>query len=859
MALRVYQLAKQLKITSKQLLSLLRGHNFDVASHMSNISSDQVALARKHFASAERNPKRPVAGQQEVSARRLRDRPARAEQNASTEAPNETKKTPSSDGPTKGTASSSANKQNVSEPITPTPAPVKEVRPPVRTVPLDRIFGPGKGRRPLPAHGLGGRQLTGARRRTGAGRPQGRSGSYRENSPSGSSRPGHPPSTARKENASVAPTPESTGRRSDDARKGPKMERRRVTRTPNRRRRPQLGAPGAQGRSGRKKMKRKKQQADREKVVQVAPELPSIQVPDVVSVKEFAELVGSGVGKVIGELLKMGQMMTANQTLTPDLAAKVGQRLGCEVKVQTGRSDFAEELLASEDTENLKPRPPVITVMGHVDHGKTSLLDAIRATDVASSEAGGITQHIGASVIRHGEQRVVFLDTPGHEAFTTMRSRGAEVTDIVVLVVAADDGVMPQTIEAIDHAKSAKVPMLVAINKIDKPGADPQRVKTELSNHGLQPEEWGGDTIFCEVSAKEKTGLDNTLDMILLLSEMQELKVNPDQKAHGSVIEAELDKGRGPVATVLVQKGTLRVGDAFVVGSIAGKVRAMINDKGDRVKEAGPSMPVEVLGLPTVPAAGDLFHVVDDEREAKEISQRRQIEQKRVMLASQGTRMKLEDLFSLIKKGGVKELNIILKADVQGSVEAISDSIEKLSTEQVKIQIIHKSVGTVNESDVLLATTSDSIVVGYNVVPEPRIRKLAEKQEVEIRLYTIIYELLDEIRAAMEGLLDPVTREEELGRAEVRQTFSVPKVGTIAGCYVTDGKVARNAMARLLREGKILWTGKVSSLKRFKDDAREVARGFECGIGLEGYNDIKVGDVIQFFTIVKEKASLDKA
>jgi translation initiation factor IF-2 len=637
----------------------------------------------------------------------------------------------------------------------------------------------------------------------------------------------------------------------------PKTERRRVIRTPDRRRVGAFAGGPATGTAGPMRKKFHKKKIDGQSASPV-PELvlPKVQIPDLLSVKEFADLAAKNVGEVIKELLKMGQMMTANQTLNTELAAKVGARLGVEVVVQTGRDEFAEELSLSETAEGLVPRPPVITVMGHVDHGKTSLLDAIRSTEVAASEAGGITQHIGASVVHHNSQRLVFLDTPGHEAFTAMRSRGAEVTDIVVLVVAADDGVMPQTVEAVNHAKSADVPILVAVNKMDKPGADPQRIKTDLARYGLNPEEWGGETIYCEVSAKKLLGLENLLGMLLLLAEVQELKANPGSKALGTVIEAKLDRGRGPVATVLVQNGTLRVGDPFVVGSQWGKVRGMYSDKGERISEADPSTPVEVLGISGVPDAGDTFHVVDDEGEAKLIAQRRAIEDKRKSLVLHSGRMKLEDLFSKIQEGEVKELNVILKADVQGSVEAISDALTKLNHPKVKVQIVARAVGTITESDVLLATATDSIIIGYNVLPEPRIRKLAEEKGVDIRLHTIIYEVLDEIRNAMEGLLEPTFREEEMGRAEVRNTFNVPKIGTVAGCMVTDGKVARNANARLIRDGKIIWGGKLASLKRFKDDVREVAQGFECGIGLEGYGDIKVGDVIVFHTVVKEKGTL---
>jgi translation initiation factor IF-2 len=922
-SIRVYQLAKELNTTSKDVLAYLRGQGVELASHMSSLTDEQVAQLAKHFGAA--------AGTAAGTA--LKDaaasRPAVAEAERAAAQPGGVKAV-SAPAPQAG---SGARMEEA--------APKPPERPPVRTVPLDRIFGPGKGRRPGGPAGIGvesGRTRPdegGARPAFGERRdlPQARrpplsaQGDARRGGspPVRSDRPERPERLDRVESPPRADRPErsdsfvrferversepgrpgayrtdrveprrgmpefwteeidlSAGKdkrsraervqgKAKDVRAGerietwgdretaPRTERRRVVRTPDRRRAVTYPIPGSASPppgSIRKKFQKKKKLEGQSAAPAPEPTLPKVQIPDLLSVKEFADLSGKNVGEVIKELLRMGQMMTANQTLNTELATKVGARLGVEVVVQTGREEFAEELSLSEATEGLQPRPPVITVMGHVDHGKTSLLDAIRSTEVAASEAGGITQHIGASVVHHKGQRLVFLDTPGHEAFTAMRSRGAEITDIVVLVVAADDGVMPQTVEAVNHAKSAEVPILVAVNKIDKPGADAQRIKTDLARYGLNPEEWGGDTIYCEVSAKKRIGLDNLLDMLLLLAEVQELKANPAVKALGTVIEAKLDKGRGPVATVLVQSGSLHVGDPFVVGSMWGKVRAMYGDKGDRISSADPSTPVEVLGLSGVPDAGDTFHVIDDEGEARLIAQRRAIEDKRKVLATLSRRMKLEDLFSKIQEGEAKELNIILKADVQGSVEAISDALLKLNHPKVKVQIVARAVGTVTESDVLLATTTDAIIIAYNVVPEPRIRKLAEEKGVDIRLHTIIYEVLDEIRNAMEGLLDPTIREEEMGRAEVRNTFNVPKVGTVAGCMVTDGKISRSGNARLIRDGKIVWSGKLASLKRFKDDVREVAQGFECGIGLDGFGDVKIGDFIVLHTVVKEKSTL---
>jgi translation initiation factor IF-2 len=498
----------------------------------------------------------------------------------------------------------------------------------------------------------------------------------------------------------------------------------------------------------------------------------------------------------------------------------------------------------------------VVTIMGHVDHGKTSLLDAIRETKVAEGEAGGITQHIGAyTVTVHGKQ-VTFLDTPGHEAFTAMRARGAKVTDIVILVVAADDGVMPQTVEAIHHAKAAGVPLIVAMNKIDKPTANPDRVRNALSEHGLISEAWGGDTIMVEVSAKQKTGLDQLLEMILLQAEVLELKADPHQLAKGTVVEAKLERGRGPVATVLVQSGTLHVGDVFVVGAFSGKVRALINHTGSKVQQAGPSVPVEVIGLPGVPSAGDVFQAVKDERIAREIAEDRAHKQRAAELAGAG-KVSLDDLFAKIQEGSVKELSLVIKADVQGSSEALATAIEKLPTEAVKIRVIHNGVGGITESDVLLAAASNAIIIGFNIRPEPKASDLAEKEHVDVRLYTIIYNALNDIKAAMEGLLEPTLKERVLGRAEVRQVFTVSKAGTIAGSYVIDGTITRaSAGVRVIRDNVVVYQGRLGSLRRFKDDVREVQQGYECGIAVENFSDIKSGDVIEAYAIDKIAAKL---
>jgi len=583
------------------------------------------------------------------------------------------------------------------------------------------------------------------------------------------------------------------------------------------------------------------------------PRKKSVKLTPGMTVKEFAELIGQRPADIVRKLMDMGQMLTFNQPMHVEAASMIAEEAGVkvEVAVEKGGEDLLEDITQVQGEVRLEPRPPVVTIMGHVDHGKTSLLDAIRETKVAEGEAGGITQHIGAyTVTVHGKQ-VTFLDTPGHEAFTAMRARGAKVTDIVILVVAADDGVMPQTVEAIHHAKAAGVPLIVAMNKIDKPAANPDRVRNSLSEHGLISEAWGGDTIMVEVSAKQKTGLDQLLEMILLQAEVLELKADPHQLAKGAVVEAKLERGRGPVATVLVQSGTLHVGDAFVVGAFSGKVRALIGHTGAKVQQAGPSVPVEVIGLPGVPSAGDVFQAVKDERIAREIAEDRARKQRAAELAGAG-KVSLDDLFAKIQEGSVKELSLVIKADVQGSSEALATAVEKLPTDVVKLRVIHNGVGGITESDVLLAAASNAIIIGFNIRPEPKASDLAEKEHVDVRLYTIIYDALNDIKAAMEGLLEPTLKERVLGRAEVRQVFTVSKAGTIAGSYVIDGTITRaSAGVRVIRDNVVVYQGKLGSLRRFKDDVREVQQGYECGIGVENFSDIKTGDVIEAYAIEK--------
>jgi translation initiation factor IF-2 len=571
------------------------------------------------------------------------------------------------------------------------------------------------------------------------------------------------------------------------------------------------------------------------------------------TVAELAKKLGKEPSEIIKKLFMLGIMATINQDLDKDAIELICADYGVEVeeKVVIDETEF-ESYEIVDDPEDLVERPPVVTIMGHVDHGKTTLLDSIRNSKVTEGEAGGITQHIGAYQVVVNDKKITFLDTPGHEAFTTMRARGAQVTDIVVLVVAADDGVMPQTVEAINHAKAANVPIIVAVNKIDKPTANPDRVMQELMEYNLVPEEWGGDTIFCKLSAKTGEGIDHLLEMILLVSEMEELKANPNRRATGTVIEAKLDKGRGPVATLLVQAGTLRVGDPIVVGNTYGRVRAMVNDSGRRIKEAGPSTPVEITGLNDVPQAGDRFMVFEDEKKARQIgearAQKQLLEQRSVK-----TRVSLDDLFEQIKQGEMKELNIIVKADVQGSVEALAAALQKIEVEGVRVKIIHAGVGAITESDIILATASNAIVIGFNVRPDANAKRVAETEKVDIRLHRIIYKVIEEIEAAMKGMLDPEYEEKVIGQAEVRQTFKVSKVGTIAGCYVTDGKITRDSKVRLIRQGVVVYEGEIDTLKRFKDDVKEVAQGYECGVTIKNFNDIKEGDVIEAYVMEEVK------
>ncbi|HEX8690476.1 MAG TPA: translation initiation factor IF-2 [Solirubrobacterales bacterium] len=625
-------------------------------------------------------------------------------------------------------------------------------------------------------------------------------------------------------------------------------------------RRDQMGGPPPQRpprrRGGRRRRPLLEEPPPKTDEAPAEPEATKVQSG--ATVREVAELLGLGSAEVIKKLMMMGEMATLTQTLTDDSVRAIAEEYDRKIEIVTAAEEEPEAPEFEDSEESLAPRPPVVTVMGHVDHGKTSLLDAVRETEVAAGEAGGITQHIGAYQVHHSDKTITFLDTPGHAAFTAMRARGAKVTDVAVVVVAADDGVMPQTKEAIDHARAADVPILIAVNKIDKEGAQPDRVRNELAAEGLTPEDWGGETVYCDVSAKTRDGLDNLLDMILLVSELEELGANPDAPASGHVIESQLDPGRGPVVSILVQRGTLNVGDALVAGPRWGRVRAMQDFMGDRVERAGPGMPVEVLGFDGVCEAGEFVQAVENDRRARQLAQERANRLKTEALARrQARKVSLEEVFSRAQEGDIKELNIVLKADVSGSLEALQDEIAKVPQEQVGINIIHSQTGGINESDVMLASASDAIVIGFNVRPLLDARRAAEREGVDVRTYSVIYKITEDLRNAMEGMLEAVEVEETLGEAEVKQTFKASKVGRIAGCVVTEGKVSRDASVRLVREGTVIWDGRLGSLRRFKDDVQEVEEGQECGIVLEGYADVKEGDMLEFFKTKQVEQTLE--
>jgi translation initiation factor IF-2 len=668
-------------------------------------------------------------------------------------------------------------------------------------------------------------------------------------SASGSGAKAAPRRTARSESGQGAAGPAKSGKR-----------RRRVVIDSQASRREHMPPPPPsrppRRRGGRRRRPLLEEPVDKGPVEPVEQQV--FKLPSGATVKEVAETLGQSSAEVIKKLMQLGEMATMTQTLSDETIEALAKELGQKVEVVTAAEEEPEEPEYEDSEEDLASRPPVVTIMGHVDHGKTSLLDAIRETEVVAGEAGGITQHIGAYQVHQNGKAITFIDTPGHEAFTAMRARGAKVTDLAVIVVAADDGVMPQTVEAIDHAKAADVPLIVAVNKIDKPDAQPDRVRTQLAELGLNPEEWGGDTLYCDVSARTRDGLDNLLESILLVSELEELKANPSAPASGTVIESHLDPGRGPVATLLVQRGTLHVGDAVVGGPQWGKVRAMSNFAGQRLEQAGPGDPVEVLGLDGVCEAGEHAHAVENDRRARQLANERGQRLKTEALARrQARKVTLEEVFAKATEGELNELNVVLKADVSGSLEALQDEIAKLPQDQITVDVIHAAPGGINESDVMLAAASDAIIIGFNVRPLADARRAAEAEGIEIRTYSVIYKITEELRAAMEGMLEPEEVEETLGQAEVKELFKASKIGTIAGCLVTDGKVTRTAQVRLVREGTVVWTGRVGSLRRFKDNVQEVEEGLECGIVLEGFQDVKVGDVLEFFETRKVEKTLE--
>jgi translation initiation factor IF-2 len=811
--MRVYQLAKELEVQSALILELLDRLGQDVKSDLSVLDPDTADLVRARVTRALDAEKKRIVEEdllrqkQEAKERELEaveDEQKIAAEPAVPE-PKEPEEKPEPPRP-------APEKPVVVTPPTPPPVPgapaVRKPRvfPARRTVPLSSVRATAR-----PA-----------------------AGKAAPGTPAGAARPAGAPVPGR-------PVP---GRPALGARRLPP------------------GAPGS-------KLKRRKKDRDRVTTptpARVKPDLPpvpaEITLSEAVTVKELAEKLNRKSKDVIAKLIARGVLANINQPLEPEMAIDVAKEFGSEAKVisfeeeaqraaqQAAPSDVPSIPTADDRDEDLQPRPPIVTVMGHVDHGKTSLLDAIRAANVVDREAGGITQHIGAYQVEEKGRWITFLDTPGHEAFTLMRARGARVTDIVVLVVAADDGVKPQTLEAIDHARAADVPMVVAINKIDKPNAAPERVKQQLAEHEIVVEEYGGETVSCEISAKERTGIDELLEMILLVADLKELKANPNKQATGVVLETKLDRARGMIATVLVQDGTLKVGDPFIAGAASGKVRALCDEHGQRTPKAGPATPVEVIGWDAEPAPGDLLQSVTDEAKARQIASFRH-EKARAEAQRSSARQTLESLARNVVEGDIKELPIILKADSQGSSEALQKSLGELPSDKIRVRIIRASIGAITRADVLLASASNAIVVGFNVRPDRATSDLAKQEKIELRLYTVIYDLLNDVRQAMLGMLDPTERESVLGQAEVRQLFKVPKIGTVAGCYVTDGKVTRAAQVRLLRDHVVVYTGKVGSLRRFKDDASEVKQGYECGIGIANYNDVKDGDVIEFFVMEK--------
>ncbi|NGM81103.1 translation initiation factor IF-2 [Paenibacillus sp. 7124] len=858
--LRVYEYAKSLNMSSKEIITILKRLNVPVNNHMSVMENDAVSKVEQFFKDIKSN----AAAKREGGGGGRPNQTATATIEAHSPNKNQTEKQVGMNKPNNNSSTMSSRPQSGQDSRRNQSGSVQQR--PQGQGGAQRQGGRPQGQGGAPRHGESRPQGQGGAPRQGDSRPQGQGGASRQGDArpqgqggqrqggfGGGNRPQGQGGAPRPQSQSGAPRPQGQGgaprpqgQGSGDSFRGDRNSKNRQGGNNKRFEDGKGGNFRNNGRGGKNQRGGRNQQpVERREKIDNTPK--KIIVRGNMTVGETAKLLHKDASEVIKKLILMGVMATINQELDIEtiqlLAGEFGVEVEVKIPVEEDRFETVEENDAPED---LRARPPVVTIMGHVDHGKTTLLDAIRSTNVTGGEAGGITQHIGAYQVEINQKKITFLDTPGHEAFTAMRARGAQVTDITIIVVAADDGVMPQTVEAINHAKAAGLPIIVAVNKIDKPGADPDRVKQELTNYELVPEEWGGDTIFVNVSAKQRIGLEDLLEMILLVAEVNEYKANPDKRARGTVIEAELDKSRGPVARILVQNGTLKVGDAFVAGNCFGRVRVMVNDKGRRLKEAGPSTPIEITGLTEVPQAGDPFIVFEDERKARQIAEKRAVTQRQSELNT-NTRVTLDDLFKHIKEGEIKDLNVIIKADVQGSVEALKGSLSKIEVEGVRVKIIHSGAGAITESDITLAAASNAIVIGFNVRPDAQTKAAAEQEKVDVRLHNIIYNVIEEIEQAMKGMLDPVFKENVIGHAEVRSVFKISKVGAVAGCMVTDGKIARNAQTRLIRDGIVVFEGKIDSLKRFKDDAKEVAQGYECGITLENYNDLKEGDIIEAF------------
>lgn len=809
--MRIYEYARKHNLTSKDVIEKLKKNDISVSSHMAVIDDNMMEKLEGKPSNTEKKPQERRAEKSGAPQRNQGERPPRKRSpqpsRSGARPDGERRPRPKQEGERQARPKANGDRR-------PKPRPDGERR--------SRPQSSDQQRRPRPASAQSGDKSRAPRRSNqqgGAtqGNPQSRQDRRRPNGDQ-NNRSGNP--------------------------RNPRSDQ-------NRNSRPGRGRGG--NRNRRPRQSREEKAARQEQLAIPVPE--KITFNGSLTVAGLAEKLGKTSSEIIKKLMALGVMATKNQELTKESIELIASDYGTEVEEEQLIDETDLDLYDPEDPEeSLKARPPVVTMMGHVDHGKTTLLDAIRHTKVTSGEAGGITQHIGAYQIEENGKKITFLDTPGHAAFTTMRARGAQVTDITVLVVAADDGVMPQTVEAINHAKAAEVPIIVAVNKMDVQGANPDRVMQELSEHGLIPEDWGGDTIFVRLSALNGEGIDELLEMILLVAEVEEYKANPDRLAVGTVIEAELDKGRGSVATLLVQKGTLNVGDSLVVGNTFGRVRAMVNEHSRRVKTAGPSAPVEITGLNEVPQAGDRFIVFEDEKKARQVGEARgkqHVESER----KETSKISLDDLFEKISQGELKEINVIVKADVQGSVEALAGALKKIEVEGAKLNVIHTGAGAITEYDIMLASASDAIIVGFNVRPDGNARKTAETEKVDIRLYRVIYDAIEEIESAMKGMLDPEYEEQVIGQAEVRTTFKVSKIGTIAGSYVTDGKITRDSKIRLIRDGVVIYEGEIDSLKRFKDDAKEVNAGYECGITLEKFNDIKEGDTMEAYIMAeKERA-----